>query len=175
MMDKRSLCGAAVAIVAKRDAVHLRLIREIAGQARAWEEDDSNQHGTQELIAALERRPVGMSCPIEFESDLCDLAIVRPAGGDLIGAMRRTAAEEHHIRMLGLELVEDCPVAMMIIAVDAAGECNSGALRAQVPGVGVEEFFGMASGAVADGDPQGCTQVRLPASSSAIVLRAMSL
>jgi hypothetical protein len=44
------------------------------------------------------------------------LAVVGPAGGDTLGALRRTAVQQHHVRVLGMDLIE------FLVAVEAAGE-----------------------------------------------------
>jgi hypothetical protein len=56
--------------------------------------------------------------------------------------------------MLGMDLVEECLGAMMIIASHAAGECSSDPLHEQRLGVGAEAFFGKARGSFADGAHQ---------------------
>ena len=74
------------------------------------------------LIVALERCGLGMFGPIGFEGDLRDLAVVAQPGGDPLGALRRTAMQEHHVRMLCVDLIELVPDQAMIVTVEAAGE-----------------------------------------------------
>ncbi len=45
-----------------------------------------------------------------------------PAGGDALGAIRRAAMQQHHLRVLGSHPVECGPDAMVIVALDPAGE-----------------------------------------------------
>src|ERR1700738_36116 len=52
--------------------------------------------------------------------DLRDLAVVGPAGGDAFGSPRAAAMQEHHVRVLGADLVEGVPDARDIVAVGAA-------------------------------------------------------
>ena len=60
--------------------------------------------------------------PIGFESDLRNFAVVGPAGGDALSALRRTAVQQHHLRMLGVDLIELVPDQAVIVEVEAAGE-----------------------------------------------------
>ena len=48
-------------------------------------------------------------CPVGLEGDLRDLAVVGPAGGDALGALRRAAVQQHHVGVLGVHLVEPVP------------------------------------------------------------------
>jgi hypothetical protein len=76
-----------------------------------------------------------VTCPVRFEDDLGDLARIRPAGRDLLGAARRAAMEKHHVRVLGHHLVEHGPDALVIAVLDAAGEGDPGALRQEDLGI----------------------------------------
>jgi hypothetical protein len=49
-------------------------------------------------------------------------AVVGPAGGHTLGTLRRTAVQQHHVRMLGMDLIELVPDQADIVEVDAAGE-----------------------------------------------------
>ena len=57
------------------------------------------------------------ACPVGLEDDLCDLAIVGPAGGDALGAARAAAMQQHHVGMLGADLVKGVPDALVIVAI----------------------------------------------------------
>ena len=57
--------------------------------------------------------------------------MVGPAGGDPLGALWRTAVQQHHVGMLGAHLVERLPDAPVIVAVDAAGKGDAGPGRGQ--------------------------------------------
>ena len=74
--------------------------------------------------------------PVGLEDDLRDLAIVGPAGGDALGAARAAAVQQHHVGMLGADLVERVPDALVIVAVGAAGEGDAGAGGGEHLGVG---------------------------------------
>jgi len=88
------------------------------------------------LIVALERRGVAMPRPIGLEHDLGDLAIVSPAGGDALGAMRAAAMQQHHVGVLGANLVEYVPDALMVVAIGAAGKGDAGSGRDEDLGFG---------------------------------------
>ncbi len=45
-----------------------------------------------------------------------------PAGGDALGAFRAAAVQQHHVGMLGMDLVEPVPDRVVIVEVEAAGE-----------------------------------------------------
>ena len=60
--------------------------------------------------------------PIGFEGDLRNLAMIGPASGDTLSALRRTAMEQHHVRMLGMDLIELVPDQADIVKVEATGE-----------------------------------------------------
>jgi hypothetical protein len=76
-----------------------------------------------------------MTCPVRLEDDLGNLALIGPAGGDLLRTPRRAAVEKHHVGVLGHHLVEHGPDALVIVTVDAAGEGDPGAFRQQDLGV----------------------------------------
>ena len=63
------------------------------------------------------------------------LAVVGPAGGDALGARRRAAVQQHHVGMLGVDLVERVPDRVMVVEVEPAGE---GDLRS-----GGKQHFGL--------------------------------
>src|SRR3546814_14686810 len=54
-----------------------------------------------------------------------DLAVARPAVGDVLGAARGAAVEQNHVGVAGVHLVERCPDAPMIMIVGAAGDRKS--------------------------------------------------
>ena len=62
------------------------LSARLRGNAGAGEDNEADRHGFQHLIVALERRRLGVTCPIGLEDDLRDLASFGPAGGDALGA-----------------------------------------------------------------------------------------
>ena len=60
------------------------------------------------------------------EGDQGHLAVVGPAGGNPFGTFRRTAVQQHHVRMLAANLVERIPDHVVIVEVEPAGECALG-------------------------------------------------
>ncbi len=60
-----------------------------------------------------------MAGPVGLEGDLRDLAGVGPFGGDQFGALRRSAMQQDHVGMLGVDLVERVPDQPVIVEVDA--------------------------------------------------------
>ena len=70
---------------------------------------DADRQDVQHLVVALERRGLGVLGPVGLEGDLRNLAVVGPAGGDALGALRRAAVQQHHVGMLGVDLVELVP------------------------------------------------------------------
>ena len=79
------------------------------------------------LVVALEGRGFGVFRPVGLEGDLRDLAIVGPGGRDALGPFRRSAMHEHHVRVLGMDLIELGPDRPMIGGVAAReGDLRSG-------------------------------------------------
>jgi hypothetical protein len=74
--------------------------------------------------------------PIRLEDDLRDLAAIGPAGGDALGAAWTAAVEQHQVRVLGADLVERVPYALVIVAIGTAGESNARAGRRPKFGIG---------------------------------------
>ena len=98
------------------------LVAQVLLNAGAGEDDDADRQHIEYLIVALERRCLRMFGPIRFEGDLRNLAVVGPAGGDTLGALRRTTVQQDHVQMLGMDLIELVPDQAVIVAVEAAGE-----------------------------------------------------
>jgi len=103
---------------------------------------------TQELLAEASRRfeafagrsrqgsGLGVSRPVGLERDLRHFAAVGPAGRDAFGAFGRSAMQQHHVGVLGVDLVEPVPDRVVIVEVDPAREGNLGAGREQRLGLG---------------------------------------
>src|SRR5271166_3203186 len=68
------------------NAEFLRLVGEIRRDAGTGEDNDTNWQNVQHLIVPLKRRCFAVAGPVGFESDLRDLSIVSPTGGDAISA-----------------------------------------------------------------------------------------
>jgi hypothetical protein len=67
------------------------------------------------------------------EADLRHLAGVGPFGGDLLGALRRLAVHQHHVGMLGVDLIELGPDQVVIVEVEPAGDGDLRTRRAAAP------------------------------------------
>src|SRR5208337_1763967 len=100
---------AALPMIENRNAEALRLVGEIAGDAGAGEDDDARGHDLKHVIVAFERRGLAVGGPVGLEGDLRDLAMIGPAGGGFLSALRRAAMDEHHVGMLREHFVEHGP------------------------------------------------------------------
>ena len=80
--------------------------------------------GSTSSIASLRLNGAALACLVQFglEGDLRDLAVVGPFGGDQLGALRRSAVQQHHVRVLGVDLVELGPDQPVIVEVEPAGQ-----------------------------------------------------
>ena len=105
----------------------LRLVGEIGGDARAGADDDADRQDFEHPVVAFERCGFAVARPFGLEDDLWRLAIVGPAGGDAFGALRRSAVEQHHVRVPGERLVEPVPDQAMVVEIEPAGEGDLGA------------------------------------------------
>ena len=47
-----------------------------------------------------------MTGPVGLEGDLRHFAVLGPAGRDALGALRAAAMQQHHVGVLGVDLVE---------------------------------------------------------------------
>src|SRR3546814_6668681 len=56
------------------------------------------------------------------ESDMRDVAGVGPFGCDMLGALRRFAVQQHHVWVLGVDLIELGPDQTVVVEVEPAGE-----------------------------------------------------
>jgi hypothetical protein len=64
----------------------------------------------------------GVPVPVRLEDNLRHLAVVGPAGSDALGALGTAAMQQHHVGMLGANLVERVPDRGVIVEVESAGE-----------------------------------------------------
>ena len=94
---------------------------------------DADRQHFEHCVVALERRGLGVLGPVGLEGDLRHLAVVGPAGGDQLGALRRAAMQQHHVGMLGVDLVEPVPDQAMVVEVEAAGEGDLRSWRQHAP------------------------------------------
>lgn len=72
------------------------------------------------LIVALGGRGVTVLHPVGRETGLRHAAVVGSARGDLLGTLRRFAVHQHHVRMLGVDLVELRPDQPVIVEFENA-------------------------------------------------------
>ena len=106
------------------DAEPLCLVGEVVLDSRARKMHDTDRQLFEHGVVALERGCLGVLCPIRFESDLWHFAGGRPFGGDQFGALWRAAMDQDHVGMLGVHLVEAIPDQMVVVEVEATGECD---------------------------------------------------
>src|SRR6266540_5788144 len=124
------------AVLADRDAKLLRLVGEIGRDAGTGEYDDADREDVEDPVVALERRGPGVAIPVRPKDDLRDLAVVGPASGDALGTLRTAAMQQHHVAMLGADLVERVPDRGVVVEVEAAGEGDLGSGGKQHLGFG---------------------------------------
>src|SRR3546814_16229174 len=79
--------------------------------------DWSSDVCSSDLVVTLERGGLGVPVPVGLESNRGDLAVARPAVGDVLGAAQGAAVEQNHVGVAGVHLVERCPDAPMIMIV----------------------------------------------------------
>src|SRR5271170_182444 len=139
-VSKRRLSGAALDLVLRQSRLVeapgryselLRLVGEIGGDAGAGEDHDADRQRLKQAVVALKGGRIAVAVPVGLEDDLWNFAIVGPAGGDALGAARAGAVQQHHVGVLGPDLVERLPDAGVIVAVGAAGKGNAGAGRGE--------------------------------------------
>ena len=118
-----------LAEIVERDAEHLGLVGEIVRDAGARKHDQADRQGFQELIVTFERCGFAVAGPVRLKDDLLAIAIVGPAGRNAFGAFWRSAMEEHHVVVLGADLVEGGPDGSSVVYLLSAGEGDLGAGR----------------------------------------------
>src|SRR6266478_7233656 len=104
------------------DAEAPRLVGEVVLDSRPREMHDADRHQFEHGVVAPERCCLGMLGPVRLESDLRYLAVNSPFGGDQFGALWRTAMDEDHVGMFGVDLVEAIPDQVVVIEVEATGK-----------------------------------------------------
>ncbi len=73
--------------------------------------------------------------PVGLEGDLCDLAVIGPGGRNAFRTFWRSAVQEHHVRVLGMDLIELGPDRLVIGGVTAReGDLWSGGQQYLVVG-----------------------------------------
>src|SRR6202012_4882197 len=130
MSGKRRLGGAVSGFrlgeAPDRYAEFLGLVGEIGGEAGAREDDDADRQRLEQAVVAFEGSGTAVAGPVGLEDDLWNFAMIGPAGGDTLGAARTAAVQQHHVGMLGVDLVERRPDPRVVVAVGAAGEGDAG-------------------------------------------------
>src|SRR5467141_3946810 len=106
------------------DPESLRLVGKVVLDSRPREMHDADRQQFEHGVVAFERRRLGMLRPVRLESDLRYLAGGRPFGGDQLGALWRTAVDEDHVGMLGVDLVEAVPDQVVVVEVEATGQSD---------------------------------------------------
>ena len=109
------------------DAEPVRLVDEVVGDARAWERDDALGQEAEQLVVAPEGSGPSVCVPVGLADDLVDAVPLRPARRYLLGP-RTAAVDEHHVCVLGLELVEMPDDGAHIVRLLAARHGDEGSL-----------------------------------------------
>src|SRR5579872_1578968 len=106
------------------DAKPLRFVGEVVLDSRARKMHDADWQHFEHGVVALEGCCLGMPGPVRLERDLWHLAGGRPFGSDQLCALWRAAVDQHHVGMLGVNLVEAIPDQTVVVEVEAAGKCD---------------------------------------------------
>src|SRR5882762_8032704 len=106
------------------NAEAFRLVGEVVLDSRPREMHDADRHQLEHGVVAPERCRLGMLRPVRLESDLRYLAVNSPFGGNQFRAFWRTAMDEDHVGMLGMNLVEAVPDQVVVVEVEASSECD---------------------------------------------------
>src|SRR5258705_6006168 len=91
------------------NAETFRLVGKVVLDSRARKMQDADRQQFEHGIVASERCRLGVLRPVRLESDLRYLATNSPFGGDQFGALWRTAMDQDHVGMLGVDFVEAIP------------------------------------------------------------------
>src|SRR3546814_4774823 len=89
-----------------RDAELAGLVSEVVLNARTREVHDADWQDVEHLVVALKRCCLGVLRPVGLEGDLRHVAMIGPTCGDALGALWAAAVQQHHVRVLGMNLVE---------------------------------------------------------------------
>src|SRR5215831_10061468 len=103
------------AVLPDGDAKLLGFVGEVRRDARTGEYDDADREDVENPVVAFERRRPGVTVPVRLEDNLRHLAVVSPAGGDALCALRTAAVQQHHVGMFGVDFVERVPDRGMIL------------------------------------------------------------
>lgn len=107
------VCGdgyspAALAKLPDWNAEPADLVGEVCLDTGAGKGENAGQQRRQHGVA-LERRGAAVSGPVRPEGDLGQAAMIDRTGGDALGTLRRSAVQQDHVRMLGMDLIEPIP------------------------------------------------------------------
>src|ERR1700758_525464 len=127
-----------------------RRVGEVVLDSRPREMHDADRQQFKHGVVASERCRLRMLRPVRLESDLRHLAVGRPFRGDQLGALWRTAVNEDHVGMFGVDLVEAIPDQMVVVEVEAAGKSDLWSCRQHDLGLGAafgcDKFAGVDHG-----------------------------
>src|SRR3546814_12354571 len=72
----------------------------------------------------LERRGLLVPVPVGLEGDLRHVALIGPEGSDLLAARRRCPVRQDHLRVFGVDAVEQVPDEVMIVEARSRAEAD---------------------------------------------------
>ena len=110
-----------------RNAERACLVGEVAGDAITGEGDKALWHEGEKFVVAAERRGPPMPGPVGLAHHLVDAPALGPLGGEELAA-GSAPVNENHVRMLGLDLIEDGPHGLGVAGFLAPGDGDQGAL-----------------------------------------------
>src|SRR3546814_5652259 len=104
------------------DAHRLGLVVQIVLDAGAGQDVDASRQCVQERVVGLELRGLLVPVPVGLEGDLRDVALIGPEGSDLLAARRRCPVRQDHLRVFGVDAVEQVPDEVMIVEARSRAE-----------------------------------------------------
>jgi len=107
--DDRQRSRAARRHAVDRDAHLAGFIGQVVLDAGAREDHDADRHAVEHLVVALEGCGLGVFGPVRLEGDLRHFAVGGPGCRDALGALGRSTMQQHHVGMLGVDLIETIP------------------------------------------------------------------
>ena len=91
-----------------RDAHLAGFVSQVVLDPGTREDHDADGHAVQHLVVPLERCGLGVFGPVRLEGDLRHLAVRGPGGRDALGALGRSAVQQHHVGVFGVDLIQTC-------------------------------------------------------------------
>ena len=107
------------------DAQLAGFVDEVVSDAASGERNDALGQEVEEVVVAPERSSPSVPIPVRLADDLVDAALFGPASGDALDA-RAAAVHEHHVGVLGADLVEALEDVGRIVHVLATGDGDEG-------------------------------------------------